>query len=231
MKKAILFISILYVSSCSKKTDFKPSFEKKFEKRAVTDTLEHFADSINFGVKQKNKIEIYKISKEENTIAKIYFYEKNKSKWSLKDSLTLDAERINNLNPQIIDFNNDNFKDIIFTTGMAARGGNVIQTLILYSTEKESLLWIKNSENFPNLMYNEKLDCIDALILTGGQKTSFLKIKNDSLKEFAYVDQSDGRILSKILNANGKWKEIENIKDDPKNFDRFINFNPIEKRK
>lgn len=230
MKKAILLISVLFVLSCYKKTDLKADFEKNFEKRALTDTIEHFTDSINFGLKHKNKIEIYKIGTEENTIAKIYLFEIKKDKWSLKDSLTLDAERINNLNPEIIDFNNDNFKDIVFTTGMAARGGNVIQTLILYSTEKESLLWIKNSENFPNLMYNEKLDCIDALILTGGQKTSFLKIKNDSLEEFAYVDQSDGRILAKILDANGKWKEIENIKDDPKNFDRFINFNPIEKR-
>lgn len=91
--------------------------------------------------------------------------------------------------------------------------------------------WIKNSENFPNLTYNEKLNCIDACILTGGQTTYFLKIKNNSLKEFANVDQRDGRILAEILDKNGKWKEIKNIKDEPEDFDRFINFNPIEKRK
>ena len=54
-------------------------------------------------------------------------------------------------------------------------------------------------------MYNEKLNCIDAVILTGGQTTYFLKIENDSLKEFASVDQSDGIITAKILEENGKW--------------------------
>ncbi|OUD36399.1 hypothetical protein [Flavobacterium sp. FPG59] len=230
MKKVLFLIPILFIISCSKKTDLKSGFEKKFEKLDVTDTLENFSDSKNFGLKQKNKIVIYKIGNEENTIAKVYFYEKDKMRWSLKDSLILDVERINNLNPQIIDFNNDHFKDIIFTTGVSARGGNLVQTLILYSPERRSLNWLKNSENFPNLMYNKKLNCIDALVLTGGQKTCFLKIKKDSLKEFANVDQRDGRIIAKIIDANGKWKEIENIEDDPKNFDRFINFNPIKKR-
>lgn len=114
---------------------------------------------------------------------------------------------------------------------MAARGGNIVQTLILYSNENQSLSWIKNSEDFPNLMYNEKLNCIDAVILTGGQTTYFLKIENDSLKEFASVDQSDGIITAKILEENGKWKEIKSIKESSENFDRFIDFNPIEKRK
>ena len=43
----------------------------------------------------------------------------------------------------------------------------------------------------------------------------FLKIVNDSLKEFANVDQRDGRIIAEILDENGKWKEIQNIKDKP----------------
>jgi len=113
---------------------------------------------------------------------------------------------------------------------MAARGGNIVQTLILFSPKNKSLNWIKNSEDFPNLMYNEKLDCIDACILTGGQRTCFLEIENDSLKEFANVDQRDGKITAEILDEYGNWKEIHNIKDEPEGFDRFINFNPIEKR-
>jgi len=77
-------------------------------------------------------------------------------------------------------------------------------------------------------MYNKKLDCIDALVLTGGLTTYFLKIKNDSLKEFARVDQRNGRITSEILDKNGKWQEIKNTKEKFSGFDRFINFNPIE---
>lgn len=229
MKSIFILIFILLFNCCTTRSKTKIVLENKNE--TFVDTLETFTDSINFGERQNNKIEVYKISTEENTIAKIYLYEKNANQWKLKDSLTLEAERINDLETEVKDFNNDSYKDIIFTTGMAARGGNVIQTLILYSPKMKALNWIKNSESFPNLMYNEKLDCIDACILTGGQSTFFLKIKNDSLKEFANVDQRDGRIIAEILDANGKWKEIENIKDNPESFDRFINFKPIEKRK
>jgi hypothetical protein len=231
MKNLISIIVILLFIGCSKKTEPKPVLANKTEKSIFVDTIEVFKDSISFGQKQNNKIEVYRIGSEENVLAKVYLYEKSKNQWKIKDSLTLEAVRINDLKTKIEDFNNDNFKDIIFTTGMAARGGNNVQTLILYSPIDKSLNWIKNSESFPNLMYNEKLDCIDSCVLTGGQTTFFLKIKNDSLKEFANVDQRDGRIVAEILDVNGKWKEIENIKDEPEGFDRFINFNPIEKRK
>lgn len=232
MKKLIYIITIFFIISCNKKSENKKFIENKNEKKITTiDTLEFFSDSINFGKKRDNKIEVYKIGTEENTIAKVYLFEKTKKKWQLIDSLSLEATRINDLNTQIIDYNNDDFKDIIFTTGMAGRGGNNIQSLILFSAKKKSLNWIKNSENFPNLMYNESINCVDACVLTGGQTTYFLKIENDLLKEFAKVDQRDGRIISEILDKNGKWKEIQNIKDNPEGFDRFINYNPIEKRK
>jgi hypothetical protein len=231
MKNLIYIITILLIISCSKKGEPKIVTENKTEELIVVDTLEVFSDSINFGQKHINKIEVYKISTEENTIAKVYLYEKDQLHWKLKDSLILEAERINDLDTEIKDFNNDGFKDIIFTTGMAARGGNVVQTLILYFPENKSLNWISNSERFPNLMYNEKLNCIDACVLTGGQTTYFLKIENDSLKEFANVEQRDGKIIAEVLDVNGKWKEIETIKDSPDAFDRFINFRPIEKRK
>ena len=231
MKKLIYIITILLIISCSKKEEPKTVTENKTEELIVVDTLEFFSDSIRFGQIHNNKVEVYKIGTEENTIAKVYLYEKDQLHWKLKDSLILEAERINDLDTEIKDFNNDGFKDIIFTTGMAARGGNVVQTLILYSPENKSLNWIRNSERFPNLMYNEKLNCIDACVLTGGQTTYFLKIENDSLKEFANVEQRDGKIIAEVLDVNGKWKEIETIKDSPDAFDRFINFRPIEKRK
>jgi len=205
--------------------------ENKIDNIVFIDTLEVFKDSINFGKRNDNKIEIYKIGNQDSTFAKVYLYELHNVDWKLKDSLILNAVRVNDLETEIKDFNNDGFNDIIFTSGMAARGGNIIQTLILYSNENQSLNCIKNSEDFPNLMYNEKLNCIDAVILTGGQTTYFLKIENDSLKEFASVDQSDGIITAKILEENGKWKEIKSIKESSENFDRFIDFNPIEKRK
>ncbi len=194
------------------------------------DTLEIFKDSLSFGNKKKSKIVIIKIGNEDSTFVNIHLYRKHENKWIISDSLTLGNINFPKLHPEIIDFNNDAFNDIIFTSGTAARGGNNVQTLVLYSPKEKSLKWIKNSENFPNLMYNKKLDCIDACILTGGETTYFLKIKNDSLKEFANVDHRDGNITVEILDENGKWKEIKRLKSKSKDMKRFINYNPIEER-
>ena len=229
MKKLLIIAFIFF--NCKKEIIKQNKSLPIVENLTFSDTLDKNVDTINFGIKNKNKIEVYRIATEQNVFVKIYLYEKNTIQWKLKDSLIVEGEGVNDLNLEISDFNNDKYNDIIFTSGMAARGGNVVQTLILFSKENKKLKLIKNSTNFPNLMYNEKLDCIDALILTGGQTTYFLKITNDSLKEFANVDQRDGRIISKVLDKNGKWKEIIDIKDIPDGFDRFINFNPIEKRK
>lgn len=232
MKKVIILILSLILFSCDKVIEITiPENQSPIiENLIVSDTLEHFSDSTSFGIKNETKIDIYKIGTGTNTFIKVYLSKKESNNWYLNDSLILDGDRINSLNTEISDFNNDKLNDIIFTSAMAGRGGNNIQTLILYSKESDKLKWIKNSENFPNLMYNKKLDCIDSFILTGGQTTYFLKIRNDSLKEFANVEQRDNRIVSEILDKNGKWQEIENIKEKFSGFDRFINFNPIEVR-
>lgn len=230
--KATLPFFLLFIFSCNKVIEIKSQENPSqvIENLIVSDTLEHFSDSTNFGIKAENRIDIYKIGTNSNTFIRTYLFKKIENNWILNDSLIIEGDLINNLNTEISDFNNDQLNDIIFTSGTANRGGNNVQTLILYSKESDKLKWIKNSENFPNLIYKKKLDCIDAIILTGGQTTYFLKIKNDSLKEFANVDQRDNRIVSEILDKNGKWQEIENIEEKFSGFDRFINFDPIEVR-
>ncbi|MNS99137.1 hypothetical protein D3C72_1335310 [compost metagenome] len=230
MKNTIYLIISILVFSCTKKTESNISKKTKEVSLAVVDTLDFFSDSVKFGSKEKNRIDILKIGTQDSTIIKVFLFEKNKKAWQLKDSLLLRGERIEDLKTEVKDFNNDNFNDVIFTSGMAARGGNIVQTLILYSPKDKSLKWIKNSESYPNLMYNKKLNCVDALILTGGETTYFLKIKNDSLKEFANVDHRDGNITAEIVDENGKWKEIKSIKNQSQDMKRFINYNPIEER-
>lgn len=230
MKNTIYLIISILVLSCTKKTESKILQKPKEKSLVVVDTLDFFSDSLKFGVKKKNRIDIFKVGLQDSTIIKVFLFEKNKKTWQLKDSLVLNGTRIEDLKTEIKDFNNDNFNDVIFTSGMAGRGGNVVQILILYSPKDKALKWIKNSESYPNLMYNKKLDCVDALILTGGETTYFLKIKNDSLKEFANVDHRDGNIIAEILDENGKWKEIKRIKNQSQDMKRFINYNPIEER-
>ena len=230
MKNTIYLVISILVLSCTKKTESKILQKPKEESSVVVDTLDFFSDSLKFGVKKKNRIDILKIGVQDSTIIKVFLFEKNKKTWQLKDSLVLNGTRIEDLKTEIKDFNNDNFNDAIFTSGIAARGGNVVQTLILYSPKDKALKWIKNSESYPNLMYNKKLDCVDALVLTGGETTYFLKIKNDSLKEFANVDHRDENITAEILDENGKWKEIKRIKNQSQDLKRFTNYNPIEER-
>lgn len=225
----ITFLSVLLI--CCTKSNEENNFKKhsnEVENIAICDTIEFYSDSTNFGAKTKSKIDIYKIVTNQNTFIKLFLYKKNNSLWALNDSLKVDGDFINKLNCEISDFNNDNLKDLLFVSGTAARGGNVVQTLVLYSNEK--LKWIKNSENYPNLMYNKKLDCIDAFILTGGNTTCFLKIENDSLTEFARVEQRDELITSEVLEKNGKWKELSKVKDYSEDMKRFLNYNPLQER-
>lgn len=175
MKKAFILYTLIFFLSCNKFVEIN-NVEAPLpvmENLSVSDTLEHFSDSTKFGIKAKNKIDIYKIGTDFNISIKVYLFIKNENNWLLNDSIIIESDQINNLNTEISDFNNDQLNDIIFTSGTAARGGNKVQTLILYSKEDDKFKWIRNSENFPNLIYNKKLDCIDAFILTGGQTTIF----------------------------------------------------------
>lgn len=223
------FLSVLLI--CCYKSNERNNLKKhsnEVEDIAIYDTIEFYTDSTNFGNKTKSKIDIYKIVTNQNIFIKVFLFKKDTNLWTLNDSLIIDGDLINNLNCEISDFNNDNYNDLVFVSGTAARGGNVVQTLVLYSEKR--LKWIKNSENYPNLMYNKKLDCIDAFILTGGNTTYFLKIENDSLTEFARVEQRDKLITSEVLEKNGKWKELYKVKDYSEDMKRFINYNPLQER-
>lgn len=225
----ITFLSVLLI--CCNKSNERNNLKKhsnEVEDIAIYDTIEFYTDSTNFGNKTKSKIDIYKIVTNQNIFIKVFLFKKDTNLWTLNDSLIIDGDLINNLNCEISDFNNDNYNDLVFVSGTAARGGNVVQTLVLYSEKR--LKWIKNSENYPNLMYNKKLDCIDAFILTGGNTTYFLKIENDSLTEFARVEQRDKLITSEVLEKNGKWKELYKVKDYSEDMKRFINYNPLQER-
>lgn len=98
--------------------------------------------------------------------------------------------------PEIKDFNNDNLNDITFISATAARSANEVRRLFIYDKQKDELISIVNSQEFPNINYNDELDCIDAWRIYGGNSTDFAKIKNDSLIIFASVSNTNYRIIS-----------------------------------
>lgn len=225
--------SLLSVFSCSRNS--KPDKEGYFSE-------EKFVDSLNIGAKGKTKIEIekYRHTGHGDVFVSINFY-KSKKKWVkgqktdvdfwyCTNSFKFDKDGVTSLDVQISDFNNDGFNDVTYQSGVAGRGGNIVMTLFVYDPINKNFVHIRNSENYPNLSYNSKLNCINSLILTGSTITAFMKIKKDSLDEFARVEVSD-KIVVEEKDSTGKFKIIEEkpFKGNDYDFYKiFTNYKPLE---
>ncbi|AZB08843.1 hypothetical protein EG344_08420 [Chryseobacterium sp. G0162] len=203
---------------------------------------EKFVDSLNAGIKGETKVVFEKFRHTGNgdAYASIHFYDLKKiwveskdsefTTWELKNSFKFDKDGITDLNVEIKDFNNDGFDDITYQSAIAGRGGNIVMTLFVYDPKSKDFIHIKNSDRYPNLSYNTKLNCINSLILTGYTTTVFLKIKNDSLDEFARVDVSD-TIRVEVKDTMGKFKIIQKkpfLGSDEDTYRVFRNYNPLE---
>lgn len=226
------FLLGIVCSSCSQNKSINAYFSE-----------EKFVDSLNIGLKGKTKVEIEKFRNDDtgDNMIILNFYKQDsvwnyktqkniKNMWRQVNRFYSDKDGITGINAEISDFNNDGFKDFIYQSGIAARGGNAIKTLFIYDPKSKKLVHIKNSDNYPNLSYNSKLNCINSLILTGSTTTSFLKIKKDSLDEFARVDVSD-TILVTEKDATGNFKIIEKKKfegNDVDFYNGFRNYKPLE---
>jgi hypothetical protein len=203
--------------------------ETKHIIKKEAELLEHFVDSTNIGRPKKNKFELSLFRNSDSSYVIIHFYAKsNQNKWLLKQKFNFSANDISGCFTELSDFNNDGFKDVTYKSAIAARGANDVRKLFIYDNSKNQLICIKNSENYPNLMYNKKLNCIDAFLVHGGSTTVFLKIEKDSLREFASVNLDD-KINIQLIDKNGNRRYL--IKNKKNTFDlytRFKNFSPLE---
>ncbi|AZA92224.1 Uncharacterised protein [Chryseobacterium nakagawai] len=203
---------------------------------------EKFVDSLNAGIKGKTKVVFEKFRHTGNgdVYTSIHFYDLKKiwvgskdsefNTWELKNRFKFDKDGVSDLNVVIKDFNNDGFNDVTYQSAIAGRGGNIVMTLFVYDPKSKDFIHIKNSDRYPNLSYNTKLNCINSLMLTGSTTTVFLKIKKDSLDEFARVDVSD-TIRVEVKNSIGKFKIIQKklFLGSGDDFYRvFRNYNPLE---
>lgn len=232
-KVFLLALPSLLLFSCSGNP--KPDKEGYFSE-------EKFVDSLHAGIKGKTKVEFEKFRHTGNgdVFVSIKFYKSEKKWvkgektdidiWRLINSFKFDKDGVSDMNVQIGDFNNDGFNDITYQSAIAGRGGNIVMTLFVYDPENKDFIHIKNSESYPNLTYNPKLNCINSLILTGSTITSFLTIRKDSLQEFARVDVSD-KIVVEEKDLTGKFKSIEekSFKGNDEDFYKvFRNYKPLE---
>jgi len=149
---------------------------------------EFYVDSVNIGRKKFNKIELSKYRTADSCWVSIKFYSSSTGKsWTLKQTFGFEKDDIRDCDMKLSDFNNDGFKDMTYISAVAARGANQVRRLFIYDKIKDRLVYIINSEDYPNMLYNKTLNCIDAFLVYGGSSTVFLRIKGDSLVEFASV--------------------------------------------
>jgi hypothetical protein len=252
MKKAIIILSAIAMTvlftcyqrpnvSSSPTENWKPtdnmpidSIYIEQQKEELVEFSGHYVDSTDIGNKGYNKIEL-SVSMDTSDYSKdsiyIRFYSKlPNGKWHLKQEIKSKYDYIiDDCYMELEDFNNDGFKDMTYISAAAARGSNEVRKLFIYDKKTDELVYLKNSENYPNMRYNEELDCIDAYLVYGCQATVFLHIDGDSLKKFADVEicgNNDLTITEYDKKGNSKVSHPK-FKGDFTN-SRFKNYKPLK---
>lgn len=243
MKWNFLFI-LIFVFSCAIRQTGKESSQKDISdtiinKTILADTIssdaeiiETFVDSLNIGEKGKTKIELIKHRVFDDIYVIVKFYTRGSKYWFHQNTYLYECTLLKGFEPNISDFNNDKFNDITFVSGSAARGANEVRRLFIYDDYEKKLISIENSQDYPNMLYNKELDCIDAFLVHGGSSTVFARIEGDSLKEFASVHNDNYRTIYEI-DKFGKERLLQ--KDtitNPENiYMRYVNYKPLKEYK
>jgi hypothetical protein len=188
---------------------------------------EIFIDSVNVGRKREDRIDILKYKISDSMYVVINFYSKNNNKWKLINEYKFKKDYLSGIDPVIIDFNGDGLNDVTYVSDVAARGSNEIRRLFIYRRESNDIMLVKNSEDYPNMLYNNELNCIDAFLVHGGCTTVFLKLVNDSLKATASVELSDSVYIKTYDECGREKSEVIRAAGDDE-FVRYKNFNPLE---
>lgn len=188
---------------------------------------EFFADSLHIGKKSHNKIELTLYHTDDTTYVVIKFYAKQNGKWQLRNKYEFEKDALTGCDPQLQDFNNDKLSDMTYHSAVAARGANDVRKLFIYDKVSDRLIYIKNSEEYPNLQYNRELKCIDAFMVYGGCMTAFLKLEGSRLRMFASVELSDG-LTVREYNGKGVEKIIFTDPNNPAGYVRYKNYKPLK---
>lgn len=160
---------------------FQPSVQKRDTVHAVIQD-EFFTDSIHIGKKKRHKVTLHKFTRNDSVLVQIDFFRKKSGTWQLQDRFLFEKDEVISCAPEITDFNGDGRNDFTFKSGMAARGANEIRKLIVYDAGRDKWLFIKNSEEFPNLVYNSKSKKLEATAFYGNTIVIYsLKIVGNTL--------------------------------------------------
>jgi len=242
MKKIVIILTVLALiaSSCRQKTNKQAENEKQpISESVINDTttqfpvlLEYAADSIHIGRRGKNKVELSFYENADSAYVVIHFYSKsNENQWILKQEFLFERAIVpDKCNMQIKDFNNDGLNDMTFVSMTAARGANNVRKLFIYDKHADTLICMKNSEDYCNMLYNRHLNCITAFLFYGCNSTEFLHIQGDSLKRFASVELCGDGTLT--VSEYDKFDNQTIIKEETnckfEQYTRFTNYKPLK---
>jgi len=192
-----------------------------------SELVEFFIDDSHIGQPRKNRLEISNYKQANGNLAVINFYSRSPTKqWKLKQTFKFEKDGLTDCDPRIEDFNNDGIKDFTYVSNVAARGANEVRKPFIYDRQHDQLVYIKNSENYPNMVYNRSLNCIDAWLFHGATTTVFLRIEGDVLREFASVETGLERVVT-VTDREGKETVLRREKMTEEDiYTRYIRFNP-----
>jgi len=190
--------------------------------------MQELTDSLSLGKRGNYKLEMQYFSGD-STYVRLRLFSKKDGKWLLNQEQDVVVNPIVSFDPAFSDYNNDGFNDLTFQSEIAARGANELRSLLLFNPKKKTLDLIRNSNHYPNLLYNKTLHCLDAMAYYGGSSTRFLKIEGDSLREFAGVSSSGGIREVYTIDRKGQQTIIrrDSIADEDQ-FIRYSNFKPLK---
>jgi hypothetical protein len=224
MKVGALFWVLVLFFSCSVKVE-KQVHELSTAKKLLhkIDTTNVFIDSLSIAKARKYKVWLASVVIDD-TIPKIFlrFFVKRHHEWRLTSVFEGEHWAGPDFYPAITDFNYDGYNDLLFKKGNGARGSNAIQNLFIFSEKGDSLFYIKNSNDYPNLSLNTETKTINSYILTGGNETVFLSLKDDMLFPKASIVQYGKDITVTKYDTNGKENII--LVDTSGRFEEFAQF-------
>lgn len=173
---------------------------------------EVFIDSLKIGIKGLNKLEVRQYEGQDSLYIQTLLFERDGKNWKEIQKFEFEISSLPIFDPEVSDFDHDGFSDFSYNSAVAARGANEIRKRFLFDAKRKRLVYIKNSDDYPNLQYNTELNCIDSWMVYGGSSTVFLKLEADTLAEFACVSlfgTEDGKTERTItLTDSNKKKTI-----------------------
>lgn len=192
--------------------------------------FESFVDTIRIDKNKLFKVEFYRfgLKLDEDHWVKIIFLKKETNYW--EEFLRFESERNQtHINmPKIEDVNYDGYLDYSYVPFLAARGANELRELFVFDSDSNNFIHIKNSSDFPNLSYNNKLDCYNSWAFHGGTTQYFLSLEVDTLIELAtiYINGFERELTIYGENGEVSFSKTDSIQEE--GFPFYNNYDPIE---